>query len=154
MLNKILKSVLSLVALVLVSVDGNATNFENNLPTTTFENVEKVEDAALIKIKLEFGRVSRDCSGFGICDLSANINVGIVEIDVIVISKNAMTASVSESNQNTIKEYFGENAFILEEDFEVTDVETKELLGVNNLTMKKGVYRIENGRVSFNVIQK
>src|SRR5690554_6902628 len=96
MTNRFLKTVLSLVAVILVSVDGNATNFENNLPTTTFENVEKVEDAALIKIKLEFGRVSRDCSGFGICDLSANINVGIVEIDVIVISKKIGRASCRE----------------------------------------------------------
>lgn len=116
--------------------------------THTIEKINRV------KLQLGIGKQSNGCEGYGICNISSESNAEMIEVEILSIERNQISMALNTESQKKVKNYFGENAFILEEDFEVTDVETKELLGVNNLTMKKGVYRIENGRVSFNVIQK
>lgn len=146
MTNKFLKSALSLLAVTLLSTNVQASNYEScsNLNT----KLEK-DAKGLIKIKIDAGRKSKGCTGFGVCSFSAGADFGIIEIEIVYGDQTKMTANVSEVSQKNIKEHFGKNAFILEEDFEITDAKTKEALGIRNFTIKKGVYEVRDGKVTF-----
>src|SRR5690554_7453276 len=102
MTKNFLQSVLSLMAVVLVSVNGNAANFENNICFSNSKISNEAEILAPIKIRIEVGRVSKGCSGFGFCDFSIGADFGLIEIEIVKADKVQMTASVSESNQKTI----------------------------------------------------
>lgn len=146
MTNKFLKSALSLLAVTLLSTNIQASNYESYSNLNT--KLEK-DAKGLIKIKLQIGRESKGCAGWGICSFTVGGDFGLIEVEIVKADQVQIVASVNETSQKNIKERFGKNAFILEEDFEITDTKTKEALGIRNFTIKKGIYEVRDGKVTF-----
>src|SRR5690606_41592694 len=109
MTNKFLKSALSLLAVTLLSTNVQANNYESYSNLNT--KLEK-DAKGLIKIKIEVGRVSKGCAGFGICNFTIGADFGIIEVEIVKADQVQMVATVSTVSQKNIKERFGKNAFI------------------------------------------
>ena len=94
------------------------------------------------KIYIEFGRASRQCSGFGVCKFSIDITIGEL-ISVINAFRSADGLSVQMTSEFFIRNRarFQDNALVLEEDFKL-DAKTANALGFDAFVLKKGKYPV------------
>jgi len=114
----------------------------------------------IVSIKLEFGRRSQNCTGFGICIfeingtfyMNDNSTLGTNEaIGNCSIRENKLEISFENMNAETIKQYFQESHFIMEEDFNLPK-EVCEKLNIKTYLIKKGSYPIIRSGKTIKVI--
>lgn len=156
------KVIFGLIATVFMSVSSFANDkselnlSERNLfseECTLVPNYGMENDIDIVKSKvsIKLGRASRGCSGFGVCSLTATIDLLVVEIEIIYdpeTSQETMALKVTPEFEQELVRYFGKSALILEEDFEVTEPEAIRELGLKNrFVMGKGTYSTKNGRI-------
>lgn len=115
-------------------------DFEIN-PATPAIVTENAENPFIkIKIKLDFGRKSKGCTGFGVCSLTLE-----TEIDFpisVEVTKNEMTLEMTEAGQQSVARYFGGNKIILEEDFVLSPEFDKQFGLPENTIWPAGTYNV------------
>jgi hypothetical protein len=135
-------SIALLVFAVLITSNGNAkeiNSFQKEL------KVEQSDDTDLgdisIGIKLEIGRKSRNCKGFGICKFTVTISIK-PSFKAFAAKSGGLRLEMTNDAYNELRDYFDGDIIIIEEDFEVGSDVTKKLDLGNGYTIKKGEYRI------------
>lgn len=135
------------------SVTSANTNTINN--TSNF----KIDDIGpTITISIDFGRVSKDCKGFGVCDVDIEIKI---ELSVrpnggsgtAQIGKDGKlsVAFVKETmTEETIANYFSNSTFVVEEDFQLPS-DVSEQLGTKNYFIKAGKYKVVETKEGYSV---
>ena len=110
----------------------------------------KEEVSATINVTVYLGRKKKNCTGFGICEVSvewgfkpAPGNDPRVAAGTASIENGRLQIAFNRSSieSNTFQTYFGENMIKMEEDF-VLPAEVIAALGVNSYTIKAGTYTI------------
>ncbi len=152
---KNLKNIVSVIVLALVmlsTINVNARTTLNYLNKANIDNCQKniseYDKNIKISITLTFGRASRGCKGFGICKATISIEVKN-QSEFLATNKNdKFTLIITEKGLNRVKEYFGDEMIILEEDFVLPDEITKELELKPGYTLKKGNYRVTHRKGS------
>ena len=141
------KLLFSLMAVLMLSLSGNASNSPVNNHNTLSKYSVNLNTLGKIKVKLEIGRQSKDCKGFGVCGFAityteeifgVNLEAEIVSIGTV----KKVSSTMTEKSYQIVKQYFGTDAIIVEEDFTI-DRKTADILGFSNgYTIKKGSYEI------------
>jgi hypothetical protein len=137
------KMVFGLIASVMLSVSGNANEILN-LQNLSIETKNSEQPKVPINISIEFGRVSRDCNGWGICKMNISI-----DLESAFKATNDINGNLILETNNVgieqIKKHFGSSSIIvIEEDFKLSD-ETCKSLDLNvGYIIKSGKYSIKN----------
>ena len=125
------KLLFGLIATVLFSATGNAQKGGS-------ENTAS-------KIHIEFGRVSKNCGGFGICVFTIDIT-----IDELINIINAFRTKDNGIKLNFTKEFYKLNESMLksgyltlEEDFTIDEKTSLELGFTESKTLKSGRYSVK-----------
>lgn len=149
------KLLFSLLAIVFVGFICNASSSNLNKTKASFEELSKGK----VKIKLEIGRQSKGCKGFGICGFAITYVAEVLgvelEAEILTVGTvNKVSSTMTEKNFQIIKQYFGTDSIIIEEDFRIDD-KTAEILGFSDgYIIKKGNYKFtfDNKTKLYNVI--
>ncbi|MBK8966925.1 MAG: hypothetical protein IPM36_09645 [Lewinellaceae bacterium] len=142
---KILLHTLLVLIIASVSLPLNAVN----QPKSDVCQLESNEIPFKIKISIDFGRRSKGCLKFGICNITVTIEerieprtqgaIGMAWMENnqlrIEFDKTTMTAS-------TFQKYL-DSQLLIEEDFELP-TEVAKALGVTSYTIRAGSYPIQN----------
>ncbi len=138
------------MAIALFSFNANASEINENPINegTKIENNTNIEDATNPRVRLtitvDFGRRSRDCNGFGVCRVTATL-----EISFFQATTNERGNLVLEANQRgleQVRNHFGSNTITVEEDY-VLPADTAKQLGLaSGYTIRAGRYTLtDNG---------
>jgi len=103
-----------------------------------------------LKIHVRWGRKSRGCKGFGLCIFTTfdpSIQTERLNYYAGSTDDGHLVLMIKDKGLKEIKNYFGGNTIIIEEDFVLPDEVTKKL------KLKKG-YTIKKGRYQVNVVNK
>jgi hypothetical protein len=155
---------LSIVILSVIVYSCTSNEMINPEPNETSEIIDsdlaRIKEAG-IKTYWSIGRKSRNCEGFGICklkkvvgyvkfrtniqnrkqqDLSNNRETDLEAYVVASEFPDEFYFFVDSENLALIKNYFGKESLILDEDFILTKQETLELELKDNFVMKIGTY--------------
>jgi hypothetical protein len=97
------------------------------------------------RIHIEFGRVSKDCGGFGICKFTIDL-----EIEDVLAIISAFRTGDGGVNLNLTKDFYNKNEkhlktgfLILEEDFVIEKNTSLKLGFKDSKTLKKGRYPVK-----------
>lgn len=138
---------------------GMGANASNGIKTSDKKIPTEEISRGKIKVKVELGRPSKGCTGFGVCGLAINytdVIVGVeVEVELVSIGTvNRMAATIPAESLQKIKDHFGTDAFILEEDFTIDKVTAQKIGFSDAYTIKKGTYsvRFDSKSKQYNVI--
>ncbi|MBD3582044.1 hypothetical protein [Flavobacterium selenitireducens] len=104
------------------------------------------------RIVLKFGRVSKNCGGFGICRFEIDITVGeLIDVFNAFNHKGRVTLNISAQNMERNRKNFANNVLLIEEDFTVPAA-TARALGLSSYTIKKGKYPVvfDSGTNTYN----
>lgn len=102
----------------------------------------KTERSGTQRIVLKFGRVSKNCGGFGICRFEIDITVAeIIDVFQAFNNKGRVTLNISSQNMERNRKSFPNNVLLVEEDFTVPAA-TAKALGLSSYTIKKGKYPV------------
>lgn len=107
-----------------------------------------------LSIEIEFGRVSRDCRGFGICyfkvSLADNVRVGELAVNEAVGNAyfdedgRFVVEFLKENMRNDTEEMYFDSVFRMEENFDVPDDVLQKLKHEGDYQLKAGNYQIES----------
>lgn len=139
------KLIFGLIATVFFGLGANA----NNSIKETSKNLPIEESTrGKVKVKLELGRQSRGCEGFGVCGFAityTDVVMGVeLEVEVVSVGTvNRMSATVPLKSLEIIKTHFGSDALVLEEDYTIAR-ETAQKIGFSDAyTIKRGTYPVK-----------
>jgi hypothetical protein len=131
------KILCALMAIVALSTSGNAQTKSTTSTTSTSTTEEQ-------KIRIEFGRKSKGCAGFGICSLTIEFDTADI-IAILNAFKNKdgkLTLRMSpEYYQHNIS-HFSNGFWSLEEDFPLPLSSAETLRLGSAYTLKRGKYPI------------
>ncbi|WP_417352796.1 hypothetical protein [Flavobacterium alkalisoli] len=143
------KLFLTLVCVFFVNLASNATecvNTHNEPNNSKTENVNQEEKKIVISIKIDFGRVSKDCKGFGVCDVTIDIDWNL---DLSVISFGSARSTTGKFDlyltprgYEEVVRYFGKEAIVLEENLKLADDVCDKLGLSRGYTLKAGTYNL------------
>jgi hypothetical protein len=135
------KLVFGLIATVMFGFVGSATCIELNIPSV--QKISKL-DCLKVSIHINWGRVSKGCSGFGICGVT-------IDIEDKAFSGSTQNGSfVLEMNDlglKSVQSSFGSNTIIIEEDFVLSNEVCK------SLGLKQG-YKVKTGKYLIKTVSK
>jgi hypothetical protein len=137
------KLLFGLIATVMLGLNVNAT--EVITKNTTNQNEADLARAKVI-ISIDWGRKSRDCSGFGICSITITVELEPTEISFRGTSndKGNLSLELSDTGLKNLRSTFGSNTIILEEDYTLTDEACKALELRPGYTIKAGKYTVKS----------
>ncbi|CAM3673142.1 hypothetical protein FSS13T_26400 [Flavobacterium saliperosum S13] len=112
------------------------------------------EDLLKIKITIDFGRKSKDCTGFGVCSI---VLEGDIPLDQISFrgeanSNGNLQLEVTKLGLESIIKTFGSKTIILEEDFTVSSEVCKQIGLKEGYTVKAGKYTVTTDRSGINSV--
>jgi len=145
-MKKLKRNIVAITLIIFFAFINNIqANQLNNETTKDRSEINSSYDKDItITVTLTFGRASRDCKGFGIC--KASISVSVKKAFVATNNDGHFVLLLNEENMKEIKNYFKQDAIILEEDFVLPNEITKKLKLKNNYVLKKGKYIIKYGK--------
>ncbi len=117
----------------------------------SFLEIPKAVSGPVIQISFEIAR-KRDCLGFGICNLNANISWEIYSPKGNNVSASAqevngkLVLTLNKENDMTreaYNKYFSNGYFLFEEDFSLPPEFCRKLGLEKNYTIKKGKYKTQ-----------
>ena len=150
--------------LVLFSFTTTENHKESNvnLKTVVKDEEKNTSDVAKIGIYIDFGKPSRNCTGFGICKLQ--VSIGGVDVTIerpdnesyadasklnsnleLIIPKNSMNSKI----QNDL---FSSEYFLMEEEYSLSMEDAKSLGFDSGFTIRKGKYKITELSDSYKII--
>ena len=114
-----------------------------------------INPPAQVIVRLTFGRPSKKCSNFGICNMeliTSKIQLlpntdSCISCQVFATLANItnqhceMTVIKTSKNNATLEKYFGTTHFLVEEDYELP-FEIRNRVGGRNSKIAKGIYRV------------
>jgi hypothetical protein len=128
-----------LLAMVMFGFVGNAKQLHE--PIKLHGNHISPERATLV-IHLEFGRVSQNCRGFGICDFDADILITRGPFTGGADSNGNLVLYINAEGIKKIISYFGSEKIVLEENYTLDDKACKDLGLRSGYTIRTGTYRL------------
>lgn len=138
------KLIFGLIAVVFFGMGANAGTLESNEKhIAETELIGTGLTKIMIHIDVTWGRKSRGCKGFGICD---------VDFDVEIDQKNMFSGTndgnftivFDDEGLKNISNHFGDSSTItIEEDFNLSDKLCEVLELKPGYTVKKGKYNIQ-----------
>jgi len=147
-----MKSIKQIITVVVVaffmltsfSVKTNTTNedslnYELNVNPNTRDDVSKF----ILTVEVEFGRKSKSCQDFGVCNVSGSTETGIF---VASNREGSFVLGMQEKGLAKIQKRFKGNVIVLEEDFVLPIEITKKLKLKEGYTLKTGKYKLKTGK--------
>lgn len=114
------------------------------------EKISKKNDEVLEKIRvvihLKWGRVSRDCQGFGICSADIDVVYERKEFIGTTDGNGNFVLEITPDGLKSIEKYLGGPVLILDEDFALPVSLTKKLELKTGYKLKAGKYKIQTGK--------
>ena len=137
------KMVFGLIATVMFSVNGNANSLEANsnheLKTKTVETLK-----VRINIDITWGRKSKDCKGFGVCDVDVSIEIDENKMSGVNNGNGVFSLEFNENQLTVLKKHFGSSEIItISEDYNLSDDVCEKLELKRGYIIKKGEYSIK-----------
>jgi hypothetical protein len=133
------KLVFGLIATVMFGFVGSANCVEMNTPS--IQKSSKL-DYVKVSIQIDWGRVSRGCKGFGICDVTI-----VIDIENKTFSGSAQNGSfvleMNDTGLKSVQSSFESNTIIIEEDFVLSNEVCKSLGLKQGYIVKTGKYLIK-----------
>lgn len=135
--------VFGLIATVMFSVNGNANSLEANsnheLKTKTVETLK-----VRINIDITWGRKSKDCKGFGVCDVDVSIEIDENKMSGVNNGNGVFSLEFNENQLTVLKKHFGSSEIItISEDYNLSDDVCEKLELKRGYIIKKGEYSIK-----------
>lgn len=129
---------------------------EDNLVVPTVKTVNtlqsKVEneelDLLVIKMKLMFGRASRDCQGWGVCYIELEFDSGLEVLESSYGNNRELVLKYDVAFEREVNSHYGRSVIVVEEPFALSE-EVNNALGVQNFVIGVGEYHLQNGLVVF-----
>ncbi|WP_080059496.1 hypothetical protein [Spirosoma aerolatum] len=142
--------ILAVVAFGGIFTNNDMASVSSLRPSTELTN----EPKALAKVKIVFGRKSRNCTKFGVCTFDAD--AGPIEIDLSAVSPGTAMATAGKADGKLVVNFvkssiapidlstrFANNQFVVEENYTVT----LENAMVSSYVIKSGTYDVTpNGK--------
>ena len=97
-----------------------------------------------INCRIEWGRKSKDCRGFGICAIIMDIDISEAIEARYNPDRNLLQLRIPAELARKYADQFESGTLIMEEDFIFTDELSKELGATHQLRIREGEYPIEN----------
>lgn len=140
------KILFGLIATVFFGLSANASELypskisDSNPSSNIKENIK-----VRINVDVTWGRKSRDCKGFGICDVDFTIDIENRASGFAATNNNGVfILEFSEDGLKTISEHFKSNTILtIEEDYVLSDKVCKALELKSGYTIKTGKYKIQ-----------
>jgi len=107
-----------------------------------------------VEVTFKIGRKSKGCTGIGICKIE-KVKVIIKDIkfrqqsdDTLVKAKltsvnGKMVLSVDKENLEIVKKHFKDVQLIMEEAFDIDDIDILKDLSIDKFSIKEGIYKFE-----------
>ncbi len=96
-----------------------------------------------LKVHVEWGRKSKGCHGFGICIFIESIELTGVLFARLLPDEDVLLLNVPMEMVRKSPEQFDQEAFIMEEDFMISDEVSKSLGAQRSLVIPRGKYPID-----------
>lgn len=137
------KMLFGLIATVMLSVSGNANSVKNNsIDELKFEKAETLKTR--INIDITWGRKSKGCQGFGICDVDVSIEIDENKIFGVNNGNGIFTLEFNDIQLTTLKKHFGTSEKItISDDVTLADDVCEKLELKRGYIIKKGEYSIK-----------
>jgi hypothetical protein len=138
---------------------GNSYNYSWASIGHTPSSIKLSEpNGTTVTVHLELGRKKHDCTGFGICasvditlELSSVVSSGgNAEITINQDGSLQVNFKKSSMTAETIKKYFSQQYFIVEEDFALS-TSICSALGTKSYTIKTGKYPVKSTETHYSV---
>jgi hypothetical protein len=156
------KLIFGLIAVVMLRFVGNANPrmIENDLMNQ--ELINTINPKVMIHIDITWGRKSKGCKGFGICDVDFDVeidnrNTQFLESGFIATTndKGGFVILVNEKGLEKIKSIFQSDVIVLEEKYELPSEICTLLSLKKGYTLNEGKYKLSslgdgNYSISFN----
>lgn len=152
------KLLFGLVAVVAFGLNVNAKEIALTKEVSGKEKVVFTESEGdnnvKISIHFKWGRISRDCKGFGICDFYIDVDVPLdgVKFYATTNSTGNLELEVTKLGMESVKNTFGGNTIILEEDFTVSSEACKQIGLKEGYTVKAGKYTVTTNRLGVSYV--
>ena len=144
------KLLFGLIATVLFGLSGNSTELNSN-KLLNFYPILKLNEVTKVKINLDvtWGRKSKNCEGFGICDVDVSIEIENKISNLFSATNNGnFTLEFDEKGLKSINEIFKSNSILtIEEDYVLSEKVCKALELKSGYTIKKGKYKIQKNNI-------
>jgi len=114
-------------------------------PTIDTCKAESASTRIILVIDIVWGRVSRDCKGFGICDFDVSWRVELDRPIKVSLENNIFEFEIPLEVVKKNPDQFGNDIFIMEEDFEIDKEISKEFGSLKSLVIPAGKYRMKRG---------
>lgn len=122
--------------------DFTAQQIGGGFPTNPTGPTIQPDNDGKAAIYIKFGRKSRDCERFGLCDVQVNLTArDIISIISAVIKKDRMHMQFPSKFVAANPKYFENNQISIDEDFQLSK-EVANSLGVKSFTIKRGKYPV------------
>lgn len=137
------KMLFGLIATVMLSVSGNANETKSHsIDEIKIKKVETLKTK--IKIDITWGRKSKACQGFGICDVDVSIEIEENEIFGLNNGNGVFTLEFNDTQLMTLKKHFGTTEKItISEDYILSDDICEKLELKRGYIIRKGEYSIK-----------
>ncbi len=112
------------------------------------------DDLLKIKVIIDFGRKSKDCTGFGICSITLESDIPLDQISFRgeANTNGNLQLEVTKLGMESITKTFGSKTIILEEDFTVSSEVCKQMGLKEGYTVKSGKYNVITDRSGVNYV--
>lgn len=144
------KILFGLIATVMLSFVGNANEFKSNKLLNSDPSL-KVDEVTKVKINLDvtWGRKSKECHGFGICDVDVSIEIDNKIGNLFSGTNNGnFTLEFDEKGLKRINEIFQSNSILtIEEEYVLSEKVCRALELKSGYTLKKGKYKIQKNEI-------
>lgn len=137
------KMVFGLIATVMLSVSGNANSLKTNSnPELKIKTVETLK--VRINIDITWGRKSKDCKGFGVCDADVSIEIDDNKMSGVNYGNGVFSLEFNKTQLTILKKHFGSSEIItISEDYSLSDNVCEKLELKRGYIIKKGEYAIK-----------
>lgn len=108
------------------------------------------DDLLKISIHIEWGRVSRNCDGFGLCKTDIDIEFQFNDFFANVTKAGNLNLEVTKSGLESITKKFGGNTIIIEEDYLIPSDVCKQIGLREGYTVKAGKYTVVKNALGVN----
>lgn len=137
------KMVFGLIATIMMSVSGNANEVKNHtIDELKIKTVETLK--ARINIDITWGRKSKKCQGFGICDVDVSIEIDENKMTGVNNGNGVFALEFNDTQLTILKKHFNSSEIItISEDFILSDNVCEKLELKRGYIIKKGEYSIK-----------
>lgn len=139
------KILFGLIATVFFGLSGFASDLSLNKSLNS-DPILKIKEKTKVRITLDvdWGRKSKGCTGFGVCDVDIVIEVDEFRTGFSASNNGSFTLEFDDKGLKSIYEHFKSDSTLkLEENYVLSDKVCKALELKSGYTLKKGNYKIQ-----------